>query len=164
MQRRRAQKQVIKKWGQPEYKQHAGEAPFWEIIVVFPYLKKQHIQANFRSNSTTLFLIFLHFYVYFFLASQFAFGYSQRQSRRIWEKEIYKKQEWIWPLSILLPKNRFLHRPSISKTKHYIFEQHINDTSNIQITTFANNNLSEDPEKTNIGTVKMMEAKCELLW
>ena len=28
---------------------------------------------------------------------------------------------------------------------------------------FANNNLSEDPEKTNIGTVKMMEAKCEVI-
>ena len=44
-----------------------------------------------------------------------------------------------------------------------ICEQHINDTSNIQRTTFANSNASEDPEKTNIGTVKMMEAKCEVI-
>ena len=44
-----------------------------------------------------------------------------------------------------------------------ICKQHINDTSNIKRTTFANNNLSEDPEKTNIGTVKMMEAKCEVV-
>ena len=73
-----------------------------------------------------------------------------------------QKQEWILPLSILLPKTRFLHRPSISK-KQSICEQHFNDTSNIQRTTFANNNLSEDPEKTNIGTVKMMEAKCEVI-
>ena len=40
---------------------------------------------------------------------------------------------------------------------NYICEQHINNTSNIQRTTFAKN---QDPEKTNIGTVKMMEAKC----
>ena len=46
---------------------------------------------------------------------------------------------------------------------NYICKQHINDTSNIQITTFVNNNLSEDPEKTNLGTVKMMEAKCEVI-
>ena len=49
------------------------------------------------------------------------------------------------------------------QTKHYISEQHIYDTSNIQKTTFANNNLSEDTEKTNSGTVKMMEAKCEVI-
>ena len=46
---------------------------------------------------------------------------------------------------------------------NYICEQHTNDTSNIQRTTFANTNLSEDPEKTNLGTVKMMEAKCEVI-
>ena len=33
------------------------------------------------------------------------------------------------------------------QTKHYICEQHINDTSNIQKTTIANNNLSEDLKK-----------------
>ena len=46
---------------------------------------------------------------------------------------------------------------------NYICKHHINHTSNIQRTRFANNNLSEDPEKTNIGTVKMMEAKCEVI-
>ena len=46
---------------------------------------------------------------------------------------------------------------------NYICEQHIINTSNIQRTTFAKNYLSEDPEKTNIGTVKMMEAKCEVI-
>ena len=46
---------------------------------------------------------------------------------------------------------------------NYICKQHINDTSNIHRTTFANNNLSEDPKKTNLGTVKMMEAKCEVI-
>ena len=39
----------------------------------------------------------------------------------------------------------------------------VNDTSNIQKTTIANNNHSEDPEKTNLGPVKMMEAKCEVI-
>jgi len=47
-----------------------------------------------------------------------------------------------------------------SQETKYICEQHINTTSNIQRTTFAK---SEDPEKTNIGTVKMMEAKCEVI-
>ena len=46
---------------------------------------------------------------------------------------------------------------------NYICEQHSNDTSNIQRTTFANNNLSEDPERKYIGTVKMMKAKCEVI-
>ena len=37
--------------------------------------------------------------------------------------------------------------------------QHSIDTSNIQKTTVANNNC----EKTYLGTVKMMEAKCEVI-
>ena len=46
-----------------------------------------------------------------------------------------------------------------SQETKYICEQHINTTSNISMerTTFAK---SEDPEKTNTCTVKMMEAKC----
>ena len=48
------------------------------------------------------------------------------------------------------------------QTKHYICEQHTIDTSNIQKTTVANKYLSENHEKTNLGTVKMMEAKCEV--
>ena len=45
-----------------------------------------------------------------------------------------------------------------SQETKYICEQHINTTSNISMerTTFAK---SEDPEKTNTCTVKMMEAK-----
>ena len=97
-----------------------------------------------------------------FLASQFCVRIQSAAIAKRLRKENLQKQEWILPLSILLPKKRFLHWPSISK-EQTICEQHINDTSNIQRTTFANNNLSEDPEKTNIGTVKMMEAKCEVI-
>jgi len=66
-------------------------------------------------------------------------------------------------LSILLPKTPLSASAIKFQETNYICEQHINNTSNIQRTTFANNNLSEDPEKTNIGTVKMMEAKCEVI-
>ena len=49
-----------------------------------------------------------------------------------------------------------------SQETKYICKQHINTTSNVSMerTTFAK---SEDPEKTNIGTAKMMEAKCEVI-
>ena len=165
--RRRAQKQVMKEMRPTWSRQHAGEAPFWEIIV-FSHTWRSNIKAETRGtytgklsqqfyNSISYFSTFLC--ILLFLASQFAFGYSQRQLQRIWEKQIYKKQEWILPLSILLPKNCDLHRPSSSKN----CKKHIYNTSNIQRTTFANNYLSEDPEKTNIGPVKMMEAKCEVI-
>ena len=46
---------------------------------------------------------------------------------------------------------------------NYICEQHINTTSNTYPENHICKELSEDPEKTNIGTVKMMEAKCEVI-
>ena len=160
-QSQRAQKQVIKKWAQSECKQHMGEAPFWEIIV-FSHTWRSNIKAETRGTYTGKLSQHLYNSISYFstFLCILLFGFPiciriQSVPWRIWEKQIYKKQEWILPLSILLPKNRFLHRPSISK-KQTICKQHINDTSNIQRTTFANNNLSEDPEKTNLSTVKMM--------
>ena len=148
--------------------QQPCEASFWEILV-FSHTWRSNIKAETSGTYTGKFLqqfynsisYFLLFYEHFFLASHFAFGYSQCQSWRIWEKQIYKKQGWILPLSISLPKNPISASAINFQTKHYICKQHINDTSYIQKTTIANNNLSEDPEKTNLGTVKMMEAKCE---
>jgi len=114
----------------------AWEASSWEITFFSAYLKKQHKSRDkgyiyrqiSRRNSINLSYV-LHFYVYFFfMASQFAIGYSQHQSQRIWEKQIYKKQGWMLPLSIILSKTHIQHRPSVSKPKSYICEQHINNT------------------------------------
>ena len=66
-------------------------------------------------------------------------------------------------MSILLPKTPLSASDVKFQEPNYICEQHIINTSNIQRTTFAKNYLSEDPEKTNVGTVKMMEAKCEVI-
>ena len=119
--------------------------------------------TSFKQYTTTLFLIFLHFYVYFF------FGFPiciQIQSVPI-AKNLRKANLQKTGVNITIVYT-FTETPlSASAVKfqetNYICEQHINNTSNIQRTTFANNYPSEDPEKTNLGTVKMMEAKCEVI-
>jgi len=77
-----------------------------------------HIQANFRSNSTILFLIFLLFMYTSFLASQFCVRRQSAAIAKSLRKANLQKQEWILPLSILLPKTRFLHRPSSPKKQN----------------------------------------------
>ena len=97
-----------------------------------------------------------------FLASQFCVRIQSAAIVKSLRKAHLQKQEWILPLSILLPKTRFLHRPSSSKKQ----TTSANNTS-IPPAIYPENHickeLSEDPEKTNIGTVKMMEAKCEVI-
>ena len=110
-----------------------------------------HIQTIFLQRFYDPISYFLHLMYTFFLASQLAFGYSQRQLQRIWENQFYNKQGWILPLSIIFTFYSYwkLHIALAVnfQTKHLICEQHINDTSNIQKTTIANNNLSEDLKK-----------------
>ena len=148
-------------------------SPFLRNNSFFPYLNsmKKHKGRDkgyiYRQTFTAILqLYFLFFYIFMytsFLASQFAFGYSQCQSRRIWEKQIYKKQEWILPLSILLPKNRFLHRPSISKKQtpsanNTSMTPAISREPHLQITICVKN-----LKKQKKGTVKMIKAKCEVI-
>ena len=92
----------------------------------FPYLKKQHksrdkgyiYRQTFAAILQFYFLFFYFLCILLFWLPNFAFGYSQRQSRRVWQKANLQKQEWILPLSILLPKTRFLHRPSSPKKQN----------------------------------------------
>ena len=153
--------------------QHVGEAPFWEIIV-FSHTWRSNIKAETRGtytgklsqqfyNSISYFSTFLC--ILLFWLPNFAFGYSQRQSRRVWEKQIYKNRSEYYHC-LYFYRNPLSASAVKSQETKYICEQHINTTSNISMerTTFAK---SEDPEKTNTCTVKMMEAKCHtvrLLW
>ena len=56
------------------------------------------------------------------------------------------------PLYIILPKPKHC----IGQFPNQKFDVYTNDTSNIQKTTIANTNFSEDAEKTDLGTVKMV--------
>ena len=120
-----------------------------------------HIQANFRSNSTILFLIFLLFYVYFFFGFPILRSNTVSGNREEFEKSKFTKTGVNITISIVytFTENPLSASAVKSQETKYICEQHINTTSNISMerTTFAK---SEDPEKTNTCTVKMMEAKC----
>ena len=155
-------------------RQHAGEAPFWEIIV-FSHTWRSNIKAETRGtytgklsqqfyNSISYFSTFLC--ILLFWLPNFAFGYShdQWQSRRVWEKQIYKNRSEYYHCLYFYRKPAFCIGRQVQETKylrttHQYHQQYIHGE-----TIFAK---SEDPEKTNTCTVKMMEAKSHtmrLLW
>ena len=121
-----------------------------------------HIQANFRSNSTILFLIFLLFYVYFFFGFPILRSDTVSGNREEFEKSKFTKTGVNITIVYTFTENPLSASAVKSQETKYICEQHINTTSNISMerTTFAK---SEDPEKTNTCTVKMMEAKCHTM-
>ena len=94
-----------------------------------------------------------------FLASQFCVRIQSAAITKSLRKANLQKQEWILPLTILLPKPAFCIGRQVPRNKIHLQTTHQYHQQYIQRTTFAK---SEDPEKTNIGTVKMMEAKCEV--
>ena len=105
---------------------NAREASSWEIIFFAAYLKKQHKvgdkgcehRQTFPSISTILFLLSISTLFIIFLEASQLVGYFQRRQRRIWEKQNYKKQGWMLPLSIHFTDTRILHRPSFAKTNN----------------------------------------------
>ena len=92
----------------------------------FPYLKKQHKSRDkgyiYRQTfAAILQFYFLFFYIFMytsFLASQFCVRIQSAAIAKSLRKANLQKQEWILPLSILLPKTRFLHRPSSPKKQN----------------------------------------------
>jgi len=134
----------------------------------FPYLKKQHksrdkgyiYRQTFAAILQFYFLFFYFLCILLFWLPNFAFGYSQRQSRRVWEKQIYKNRSEYYHCLYFYRKPAFCIGRQVQETKylrttHQYHQQYIHGE-----TIFAK---SEDPEKTNVGTVKMMEAKCEVI-
>ena len=121
----------------------------------FPYLKKQHKGRDkgyiYRQTFAAFVqLYFLFFYIFMYTSFWLPNLHSDTVSanHEEFEKSKFTKNRSEYYHCPYFYQIDFLHRPSISKKQtSYIFEQHINDTSNIQRTTFANNNLSEDPEK-----------------
>ena len=110
-----------------------------------------------------VFLIFLHFYVYFFFWLPNLRSDTVSGNREEFEKSKFtKNRSEYYHCLYFYRKPRFLHRPSSSKKQ----TTSANNTS-IPPAIYPENHickvLSEDPEKTNIGTVKMMEAKCEVI-
>ena len=146
--RRRAQKQVMKEMRPTWSMQHVGEAPFWEIIVFFPYLKKQHKSRDkgyiYRQTFAAIlqfYFLFFYFFMYTsFLASQFCVRIQSAAIANSLRKANLQKQEWILPLSILLPKTRFLHRPSSSKKQNIS----TNNTSNHQQYIHGENHICKE--------------------
>ena len=117
---------------------NAREASSWEIIFFAAYLKKQHKggdkgcehRQTFPSISTILFLLSISTLFIIFLEASQLVGYFQRRQRRIWEKQNYKKQGWMLPLSIHFTDTRILHRPSFAKNQQSANNTRL--TSNIQ--------------------------------
>ena len=83
-------------------------------------------------------------------------------NREEFEKSKFTKTGVNITIVYTFTETRFLHRPSSSKKQ----TTSANNTS-IPPAIYPENHifkeLSEDPEKTNVGTVKMMEAKCEVI-
>ena len=140
----------------------------------FPYLKKQHKSRDkgyiYRQTfAAILQFYFLFFYIFMytsFLASQFCVRIQFSGNREEFEKSKFTKTGVNITIVYTFTENPLSASAVKSQETKYICEQHINTTSNISMerTTFAK---SEDPEKTNTCTVKMMEAKCHtmrLLW
>ena len=123
--RRRAQWQENKEIRPTWFYWDAREASSWEIIFFAAYLKKQHKggdegcehRQTFPSISTILFLLSISTLFIIFLEASQLVGYFQRR-QRIWEKQNYKKQGWMLPLSIHFTDTRILHRPSFVKTNN----------------------------------------------
>ena len=126
----------------------AREASSWEIIFFAAYLKKQHKggdegcehRQTFPSISTILFLLSISTLFIIFLEASQLVGYFQRRQRRIWEKQNYKKQGWMLPLSIHFTDTRILHRPSFAKTNNLrTIQDWVAISSKIQLLRFPKN-------------------------
>ena len=103
----------------------AREASSWEIIFFAAYLKKQHKggdegcehRQTFPSISKLLFLL-SHSYTFNYFFLRLPSWSDIFSADRIWEKQNYKKQGWMLPLSIHFTDTRILHRPSFAKTNN----------------------------------------------
>ena len=129
----------------------AREASSWEIIFLLhtwrSNIKKQHKDGDkgcehrqtFPSNSTILFLLSIS--TLFIISRGFpVVGHVPRQQRRIWEKQNYKKQGWMLPLSIHFTDTRILHRPSFAKTNNLrTIQDWVAISSKIQLLRFPKN-------------------------
>ena len=110
----------------------AGEAPFWEIIVFFPYLKKQHksrdkgyiYRQTFAAILQFYFLFFYFLCILLFWLPNFAFGDSQRQSRRVWEKQIYKNRSEYYHCLYFYQKPAFCIGRQVPRNKIYLRTTH----------------------------------------
>ena len=124
---------------------NASEASSWEKIFFAAYLKKQHKGGDkgcehrqaFPSISTILFLLSISTLFFFLEASQLV-GYFQRH-QRIWQKQNYKKQGWMLPLSIHFTDTCILHRSSFAKNQQSANNTRL--TSNIQQNFQENTNF-----------------------
>ena len=120
-------------WFQSKYGKHLLEKTYF-----LPHTWRSNIKAETRGTYTDKFLqqfcnsisYCLHFYIYFFLASQFAFRYSQHQSWRIWEKQIYKKQSEYYHCPYFYQKTAFCIGRQFPRNKLHL-RRTFNDTSNI---------------------------------
>ena len=126
----------------------AREASSWEIVFFAAYLKKQHKggdegcehRQTFPSISTILFLLSISTLFIIFLEASQLVGYFQRRQRRIWEKQNYKKQGWMLPLSIHFTDTHILHRPSFAKTNNLrTIQDWVAISSKIQLLRFPKN-------------------------
>ena len=127
---------------------NAREASSWEIILFAAYLKKQHKggdkgcehRQTFPSISTILFLLSISALFIIFLEASQLVGHFQHQQLRIWEKQNYKKQGWMLPLSIHFTDTRILHRPSFAKTNILrTIQDWVAISSKIQLLRFPKN-------------------------
>ena len=130
--RRRAQKQVMKVMRPTWNMQQSRGSTFLRNNSFFPYLKKQHKSRDkgyiYRQTFAAIlqfYFLFFYFFMYTsFLASQFCVRIQSAAIAKSLRKENLQKQEWILPLSILLPKTRFLHRPSSPRNKIHLWTTH----------------------------------------
>jgi len=137
----------------------------------FPYLKKQHKSRDKGTYTGKLSQQFYNsisyfstFYVYFFFGFPILRSETVSGNREEFEKSKFTKTGVNITIVYTFTENLLSALAVMIKSQEtkYICEQHINTTSNISMerTTFAK---SEDPEKTNTCTVKMMEAKCHTM-
>ena len=126
--RQRAQKQVMKEMRPTWSRQHAGEAPFWEIIV-FSHTWRSNIKAETRGtytgklsqqfyNSISYFSTFLC--ILLFLASQFCVWISWR----VWEKQIYKNRSEYYHCLYFYRKPAFCIGRQVPRNKIHLRTTH----------------------------------------
>ena len=143
--RRRAQKQVMKVMRPTWNMQQSRGSTFLRNNSFIPYLKKQHKSRDKGYIYRQTFAAILQFYFLFstflcillFWLPNFAFGYSQRQSRRVWEKQIYKNRSEYYHclyfyrkpafcIGRQVPRNKIYLRTTHQYHQHYIhWENHI---------------------------------------
>ena len=131
--RRRAQKQVMKvmrpTWNM---QQSRGSTFLRNNSFFFPYLKKQHksrdkgyiYRQTFAAILQFYFLFFYFLCILLFWLPNFAFGYSQRQSRRVWEKQIYKNRSEYYHCLYFYRKPAFCIGRQVPRNKIYLRTTH----------------------------------------